>query len=177
MMQFLALKIIEKRYETAEISFCPVGHTKNSCDAKFGNFKTDWNRSEANCLKDVCEIAARRKNTVVVLVANESGETYIQHYDWSSFLASIRGTKKIRGIRKMHHFRATHEAPRMIIHKETLITSDSYVIEVLPNNLVVGQPAPIQPIGLNDQRRKYLFSKIRPFVSRKCQDTLCPKPV
>ena len=74
--------------------------------------------------------------------------------------------KKVVGIKQFQHFRTTHLKPGAIQCKET---TESKIIEV---NQVTDQswkpgrnslPPVIEPKGLDDRRKWYLFEKIRPY--------------
>ena len=175
MLNYSSWRVVRGYNENVKLSFLPVGHTKFKPDSRFGNFKGRWRRAQANCLKHVCEIAAKAKNTTVVLVGDENGNLLIDQYDWSTYFKQKRFAT-VDNIRKYHHFEINLYNVSVMYHQDYL-HSPIERTEIIPDNSSVdGHPDIILPEGLSKDRRKYLFKKIRFHVSEKCKDILCPTP-
>lgn len=176
-LQFCEWLVMMGYFESVEIAFLIVGHTKFDVDTWFGNFKWKWIQSRADQLKHVCRIAAQTKNTSVVLVGDEQGNAYVPQYDWSEFFEG-GDTDVVKNIKQYHHFRAEVERPGIIVHRlnidapeeSTSIYRDTYKFDMTKF------PKVFQPPGLPATRQKYLFKKIRPYVKKASKNILCPRP-
>lgn len=91
------------------------------------------------------------------------GTVLVPVYDWAKFLGPF--FKKIPGISKFHHFRFTKEYPGVVFCR-TLSGSEEIEFRTLkdpavkpPNHL----PPPIVPLGLDEERKQYLYREIREF--------------
>jgi hypothetical protein len=164
-------------FETVEMAYLIVGHTKFDVDTRLGIFKWKWIHSSAHTLKDVCEIAGKTANTSIVLVGDEQGNAAIPQYDWATFFDKP-GASTIKNIRKYHHFRTAVENPGIITHRTTCDAPDESSI-LLADTFNWGKdafPSITPPPGLSVARQTYLNEKIRPYVRKSAQNILCPKP-
>lgn len=132
-------------------------------------------KSSANCLKDICRIAVKRQRTNVVLVGDEDGTHYVKQYDWATFF-NEKNYQTVPNIRKGLHFNSDQYDVGVMKSRSGLqATSVSHVI-IPDDSNVDGFPPELFPAGINDTRKAYLYSKIRPFVKKSSQNVLCPKP-
>ena len=96
-------------------------------------------------------------------------------HDWAKFLETF---KKIPGISKFHHFRFSTDHPG-VVFCNTLVGSPKMELTILkspnvrpPNQL----PPKIIPLGLDEQRKQYLYREIREFRRPGNEDLLAPAP-
>lgn len=163
------------------VSFLPVGHTKFAPDAHFGQFKAAWTKSSCHTLKELCALAARIKNTTVVLVGDEKGDAFVNQYDWNKYFEQ-QNLKTVPAISKYQHFSTSIEHLGIIRYSEAIAEPDqSNVLStvIYPDdweNRYPTFPDVVQPEGLPIERKTYLYKKIRPYVRSECKNVLCPKP-
>ena len=160
-------------------SFLIAGHTKFSPDWCFGLVKQSFRRRYVSSLFDLME--AVDKSTVsgvnvAKLCGLHDGTVLVPVYDWANFLEPY--FKKIPGISKFHHFRFSKDHPGVVFCK-TLVGSPEIEFTILkspharpPNQL----PPQIIPLGLDEQRKQYLFWEIREFCRPGTEDLLAPAP-
>ena len=88
--------------------------------------------------------------------------------------------KKIKGIKKFHHFTFTASQPGLVTVKTSSDNSES-TIDLrqkgchLPSRSDLLPPLVI-PAGLSLERKWYLYNSIRPYCSPGTQDLVCPLP-
>ena len=97
-------------------------------------------------------------------------------YDWAKFLETH--FKKIPGISKFHHFRFSKDH-HGVVFCNTLVGSPKMEFTILkspnvrpPNQL----PPKIILLGLDEQRKQYLYREIREFRRPGTEDLLAPAP-
>ena len=104
------------------------------------------------------------------------GTVLVPVYDWVKFLEPF--FKKILGISKFHHVRFTKEYPGVVFCR-ILTGSEEIEFHILkdpqvrpPNHL----PLRIVPQGLDEERKQYLYRKIREFCCQGTEDLVAPAP-
>ena len=110
------------------------------------------------------------------LVATHNGRVIVPVYDWASFLG--RYFKKIANIKSFHHFRFLKGKPGMVYCKEHVSTPEQSFM-LLKNAACippVSFPPRIEPDGLSNERRSYLYREIRPFCKAGTKDIVAPAP-
>ena len=113
---------------------------------------------------------------VAKLCGLHDGTVLVPVYDWAKFLETY--FKKIPGISKFHHFRFSKDHPG-VVFCNTLLGSPIMELTILkspnvrpPNQL----PPKIIPLGLDEQRKQYLYREIREFCRSGTEDLLAPAP-
>lgn len=103
------------------------------------------------------------------------GTVLVPVHDWAKFLETF---KKIPGISKFHHFRFSKDHPG-VVFCNTLVGSPKMELTILkspnvrpPNQL----PPKIILLGLDEQRKQYLYREIREFRRPGTEDLLAPAP-
>jgi endogenous inhibitor of DNA gyrase (YacG/DUF329 family) len=86
--------------------------------------------------------------------------------------------RQLKSIKRYHHFYVTYEHPGTIFLKE-FEDSPEEEVEIRTDSWkpsCTDLPPPINPSGLSNSRKWYLYEKIRPFCSPECQDLVCLRP-
>lgn len=112
---------------------------------------------------------------VAKLCVLHGGTVLVPVHDWAKFLETF---KKIPGISKFHHFRFSKDHPG-VVFCNTLVGSPKMELTILkspnvrpPNQL----PPKIILLGLDEQRKQYLYREIREFRRPGTEDLLAPAP-
>ena len=114
---------------------------------------------------------------VAELVGTHDMEVFVPTYNWSSYLETY--FKKLKNILGYHHFKASKSEPGVITCQQTA-TSEPVKFNLLkdkfhlPKNAVL--PEVVQPRGLSQECRTYLFNEIRQFCKEGTEDIVAPSP-
>lgn len=112
------------------------------------------------------------------LVSREDGSTIVPTFNWTDFFAPKM--RKIKGIKKLHHFKMDSASPGCVLAKEQCDTPEvKYDLLKTPwtpddDNL----PGVVPPHGLNAERQWYLYNQIHPFCPAEDMDSvpfICPQ--
>lgn len=112
----------------------------------------------------------------VQLVGTHDGRSIVSVYDWATYLGQY--FKKIAHIKKYHHFRFSDEKPGIVYCKEC-ITSSAKKVNMLRDKSVLPSaelPPIVEPQGLDEERKRYLFNEIRQFCKSGTEDLVAPDP-
>ncbi len=177
---YLMRRIVLKMNSKITYSFLPVGHTKFGCDFAFGLIKKKLRHTPAYTLKDleliVNESAPNLNSSIAT--GSEQGDTFIPVNDWHTFFDNKKFTA-IRNLTDYQHFVCSSQHPMQVLCKKHF--NDKGILHQLFKPEVQfshkDRIQQILPLGLNDERKNYLYEKIRPFCKTECQDTLCPEPL
>lgn len=113
----LGTRLLTGRHTSITLSFLPVGHTKLSPDWCFGLFKHQYRKTKVGSLQSIAEVINKSAEcNHAQLVSREDGSTIIPTFNWTDFFAPKM--KKIRGIKKLHHFRMDSASPGCVFAKE-----------------------------------------------------------
>ena len=110
------------------------------------------------------------------LVGTHDGKVIVPVYNWSAFLEQY--FVKFPNIKKYHHFRFSREEPGKLYFKESS-TSPEQSFTLLKNPAVLppaALPPKLQPQGLSQERKQYLFREIRQFCKPGTEDLVAPAP-
>lgn len=105
-----------------------------------------------------------------------NGTVKVPVYDWVTFLEPY--FKKIPGISKFHHFHLNKEHPGVVFCRK-LLSSEEIEFQILKDPNVrppIQLPQQILPLGLDDDRKRYLFREIREFCRPGTEDLVAPAP-
>ena len=94
-----------------------------------------------------------------------------------SFLG--RYFNKIPNIKKYQHFRFSKDEPGMVYFKENKSSAEQYFMllkdpTIVPPPAVL--PARLNPEGLSNERKSYLYREIRQFCKYGTDDLVAPAP-
>jgi hypothetical protein len=143
-------------------------------------FKQAYRRTRIGCLDDIVRVVESSATVNhAQLVGTQDGKVVVPTYDWASFFDEPFRQRALKGIKSMHHLTFTHSKPGYVIVKDSVDSLEREIKIVQdeewtpsPTNL----PPIIQPPGLSQERRQYLFDKIREFCPDECKDLVCPNP-
>lgn len=173
MMQYLAWRVIVGLNDKITLSFMVVGHTKFSPDWCFGLFKQTYRRHKIGCLDDI--VKAVETSALVnhaQLVGKEDGTVLVQTYNWAEYFDEPFRQRALKGIKTMHHLTFTREKPGIVVVKDS-INGPEREISMLEDHswkpAADELPSIITPPGLSQERKQYLFDKIREFCPPECQ--------
>lgn len=105
------------------------------------------------------------------LVGTHDGKIIVPVYNWSALLEQY--FIKFPKIKKYHHFRFSREEPYL---KESS-TSPEKLFTLLKNPAVLppaALPPKLQPQGLSQEWKQYLFREIRQFCKPGTEDLVAP---
>ncbi|CAC5399423.1 unnamed protein product [Mytilus coruscus] len=108
---------------------------------------------------------------------NDDDENSLKWYRWDYFFTKY--FKPLRGMGKFHHFRFTSDEVGFVFARETLDQPEKRLVFLkesanLPE-MFTTLPEVIQPAGLTEERRRYLYNEVRPFVQFNFRDEFCPR--
>ena len=155
-----------------------AGHTKFSCDQCFGTLKAKTKKTPLWTLYDVANTI--EESSVVnkaILVGTHDGQMLVDTYDWKSYLAKYM--KDVSNILSFHHFKFSIEKPGIVECRE-YVHSDAIEFNLLKKNNVLPEkdfPDKIEPDGMSDQRKMYLYKEVRDFCHPGTEDVVAPYPV
>jgi len=153
-------------------------HTKFSPDWCFGLLKQRFRRSDVNSLDElVAVVNSSASSNTAQLVGTQSGKVLVPTYDWNEFFSGH--FRKILGITSYHRFHFSNDNPGKVVVKE-YINSVEQTVNLMKSKAIWTPssdelPLVVPPNGLSEERKLYLFEKIRNFCS-PCQDLVCPNP-
>ena len=168
---YLAWRVITGKHQEITLSFMEVGHTRCLVDGHFGLIKKMYRRLDCDTMQHI-EEAVRRSST------NNIPQLYTWEWrNWDHFINSL--FKAVTGIRKYHHFKVSSDFPGVVHAKENL-TSDVVKIPIFKRGITAAKvcqaspPTVIPAAGLSQERARYLYTQVRPYVTPGFQDITCP---
>lgn len=178
-MWYLAWRTILQLHHSIRYSFLIAGHTKFGPDRCFGIIKKSYKVSYISSLYEFANMVESSNSGInkAQLVGTHDGTVIVPVYDWSSFLEQF--FKKVPNIKKYHHFRFCKEEPGRVYFKE-LNSSAEQSLMLLKNPAILPMatrlPAKLNPAGLSQERKQYLYREIRPFCKPGTEDLVAPVP-
>ena len=160
-------------------TFMPAGHTRCQVDGFFGLIKQRYRRSYCDTLQHVEEVVNNSSfaNFSQLYADPQTGEKHFEWRMWDDFLQSR--FKRIPGIRELCQMRFTADEPGIVYYKKSLggdeVKKELNSVQLSQITSAVLPPA-IQPPGLTQERRKYLYEQIRPHVTPQFRDILFGSP-
>ena len=177
---YFAWRIATKLHQFVNYSFLVAGHTKFAPDRCVGLLKKSYKVTFISSLYELARMVDNSSNTGVnkaQLVATHDGRTIVPVYDWATFLGQY--FNKIPNIKKFHHFRFSSERPGIAYCRE-FVSSPEQEFTLLKNRAVIPPasilPQKIQPEGLSEERKNYLFREIRQFCRPGTENLVAPAP-
>jgi hypothetical protein len=151
------------------------GHTKFICDSFFGHIKKVYWKHKVNTINDINDIINNSsEGNEAILYDNEKNWIW---YDFSTFLKD--NFIPLPNIKQYQHFRFSNlpdDIGKVFISKESGGKETSF--KLLKNNNFdkYSKPNIIPIVSLTEERKKYLYSKIRQYVDDPYKDIYCSKP-
>lgn len=180
MMSYLMWRCLTGLHDEIKMSFLLVGHTKFAPDWCFGLLKQCFRRTKIGDIDDIANCVSRSSVVnVPQLVGSLDGTNFVPTYDWSTFFEETTVKTALKGITQLHHFRFSRLYPGKVFVKEA---ANSCEREITLLKDASWRPSPEQlpslviPNGLSQERKQYLFDKIREFCPADKKDIVCPQP-
>lgn len=166
-------------HHTITYSFLVTGHTKFAPDRCFGLIKEAYKVNYVLSLYEFARLVETSSSGLnkARLVGTRDGRLIVPVYDWISFLGQY--FKKLPNITKFHHFRFSKENPGMVFYRE-FVSSPEQSFKLLKRNVILPSPSSlpneINPDGLTEERKNYLYHEIRQFCKPGTEDLVAPAP-
>ena len=176
---YLAWRAINLLHDSISYSFLIAGHTKFGPDRCFGIIKRSYKVSYVSSLYEfaqMVESSSANGVNIAQLVGTHDGQVIVPVYNWSAFLEQY--FRKFPNIKKFHHFRFSNEEPGRLYFKE-YSTSPEQSFLLLKNAAILPPavlPAKLNPQGLSEERKQYLYREIRQFCKPGTEDLVAPAP-
>ena len=155
------------------LSFMLVGHTRCFVDGNFGLLKKFYRRSDVDTMQQLRDVVNNSSRT-------NNAQMYSWEWrEWDKALDTL--FKPIPGIRKLQHFTFSSSQKGQVTVKDKC-NGEGKTVNILKQGITVEQverarlPKIIQPAGMTNERKKYLYQKIREHVWPEFQDITCPPP-
>ena len=179
-MWYLAWRTMLQLHNTINYSFLVAGHTKFGPDRCFGIIKRAYKVTYISSLYELAKMVDF-SSTIGVnkaqLVGKHDGKVIVPVYDWSNFLSHY--FTKIPNIKSYHHFRFSKDEPGKVYFKE-FNSSIEQSLTLLKNRVILPPasvlPAKLNPEGLSQERKQYLYREIRQFCKPGTEDLVAPAP-
>ena len=111
------------------------------------------------------------------LVGTPDGTVIVPAYDWSSFLEQY--FKRVPNIETYRHFRFSKDEPGRVYFKQSNSSPDEQSLMLLKNRAILPLasrlPAKVNPSGLSQERKQYLYREIRQFCKPGTEDLVTRK--
>lgn len=177
---YLAWRTINQLHHSIKYSFLIAGHTKFGPDRCFGVIKRAYKVNFTSSVYEFARLVDCSSTTGMnkaQLVGTHDGRVIVPAYEWSSFLGEY--FNKLPNIKKYHHFRFSKDEPGRVYFKETRSSPEQS--HMLLKNRVVLPPATVlppklNPEGLSEERKQYLYREIRQFCKPGTEDLVAPAP-
>ena len=176
---YLAWRTILQLHLSVRYSFLIAGHTKFAPDRCFGIIKKLYKQ---NYISSIYEFANMVESSSTGVNKAQLGETHdgtviVPVYDWCSYLEQY--FKRLPNIKSYHHFRFTKDEPGRVYFKESDLSPEQSLMllknpAILPP--VARLPAKVNPTGLSQDRKRYLFREIRQFCKPGTEELVAPAP-
>jgi len=167
-------------HDQITISFLLVGHTKFAADWCFSLLKQHFRRTNIGDLDDIANcVALSSFVNIPQLVGSLDGTMFVPTYDWSTFFEEVTVTTALKGITQLHHFRFSKFHPGKVFVKEAINSAEQEInllkdVSLRPFSQQL--PLLVIPNGLSQDRKRYLYEKIRKFYPEQKKNIVCPRP-
>lgn len=177
---YLAWRTLMKLHHSITYSFLIAGHTKFAPDCSFRLIKESFQshlRFVALWIYAACRDLQHYWTKQSTTCWHANRRVVVAVYDWSTFLGKY--FKNLPNIKKFHHFRFSNKTPGMVFYKE-LVSSPEQSFMLLKKNAIflppLTLPEVVNPEGLIEERRNYLFREIRQFCKPGTEDIVATAP-
>ena len=170
---YLAWRTILHLHNSINYSFLVAGHTKFGPDRCFGIIKRAYKVKFARMV----EMSSTTGVNKAQLVGTHDGRVIVPVYNWSTFLEQY--FIKVPNFKRYHHFRFSKDEPGIVYFKEFSSSAEQSLM-LLKNNATLPFPSvlppKLQPEGLSQERKQYLYREIRQFCKHGMEDLVAPAP-
>lgn len=171
MIKLLCWLCLTGRSDWIELKFMVKGHTKFGPDGYFGMIKKVFHRTNTFSMEHLEEVVKQSSNKNMVKV--------FPSHRFKNFRRSLDELfNDLPRITKYRYFKFTKENPGVVMVR-TNKNGEYLEFNILKKELETYEfePKTLKQPGLKSMKAKELYEKVRPFVPREFQDTLCPKPI
>jgi hypothetical protein len=160
-------------FDEITVNFMIPGHTKFICDSFFGKIKKVYRNQPSNIVNDIENIVnISSKCNEAIRCNNELGWSW---YDFSSLLKDY--FIPLSQIKQYYQFRfKRNDIGIVYVSKESNGTENSFSLLKNNNFNALEHPRVISVAPLSEERKKYLFLKIRQHVNEPHKDVYCSEP-
>lgn len=177
---YLAWRTIIQLHDSIGYSFLITGHTKFGPDRCFGIIKRSYKVSYVSSLYEFAQLVESSSAAGVnkaQLAGTHDGKVIVPVYNWSAFLEQY--FVRFPGIKKYHHFRFSKDEPGKMYFKQYNTSPEQSMLllknpAILPLSAVL--PPKVNPQGLSQERKQYLYRDIRQFCKPGTEDIVAPAP-
>ena len=177
---YFAWRIITELHHRITYSFLIAGHTKFAPDRCFGLIKKAYKVKFISSIYEFARMVESSSSMGVnksQLVGTHDNRVIVPVYDWASFLGQY--FRKVPNIKKYQHFRFSKDEPGIVYFKENRSSAEQSLMllkdpAVFPPHAVL--PGKIDPEGLTEDRKRYLYREIRQFCKPGTEDLVAPAP-
>lgn len=161
-------------YENIYINFMIPGHTKFICDSFFGLIKKTYRNRRINIVDDV-EKSINDSSIGNKSIRYNNGLGW-NWYDFNSILKDH--FRSLKHIKKYHHFRfSSLDIGNVYVSEKSGSPELCYKLFKGGTNFDKNSPPNILEVkSLTEDRKQYLYTKIRQHVDVQYRDILCPEP-
>lgn len=176
---YLAWRTILQLHLSVRYSFLIAGHTKFAPDRCFGIIKKLYKQNYISSIYEFANMVESSSTGVnkAQLVGTHDGTVIVPVYDWCSYLEQY--FKRLPNIKSYHHFRFTKDEPGRVYFKESGLSPEQSLM-LLKNPAILPPasrlPAKVNPTGLSQDRKQYLFREIRQFCKPGTEELVGPAP-
>ena len=163
-------------YENIYINFMIPGHTKFICDGFFGSIKKVCRN---RCINTVDHVEKAINDSTIEHINKSIRYKNGIGWKWYDFNSLFKDNfRSLPNITKYHHFHFSNSNDDI---GKVYVTKKSGGLKIpfklLKNNFNIdGQLNILEVAPLTDDRKKYLYTKIRQHVEDPFKDILCPNP-
>ena len=162
LVAYLAWRVMMGLHTKITLSFMISGHMRCLVDGCFGLMKQKFRRNDCSTLGQLEKLVNESATCNKAQLVAGSGLLW---YAWDVFLA--QHFKPIPGIRSLHHLVFDAATPGVVSVQKTLTDEPQDVIVLRTSKEALqagGMPTVLQPGGLSEARKEYLYKQVRPHV-------------
>ena len=159
-------------YEEITVNFMIPGHTKFICDSYFGRIKKTYRDHNVNTIDDIEKIINKSSKSNIRLKYNNGvGWNW---YDFQGFFSqNFVNCSHITDYYHFHFSNLPQDLGKVYCSKKS--DGDEVCYKLLHNN-DFKQLDILKITFISNERRKYLYTKIRKYVENPYKDVYCSKP-
>jgi hypothetical protein len=172
---FWAWLIMLKWYDDITVSFMIPGHTKFICDSFFGKIKKVYWKTKINTMDDIEQVVnISAEGNTAMRYKDSLGWVW---YDFNNFLKP--NFKSLPNIKQYHHFRFSNSVDDIgKVYVSTKSGGEETPFLLLNNNNFNANEElnTISTISLTNERKNYLYTKVRQHIDDPYKDVHFSKP-
>lgn len=162
-------------FDNITINFMIPGHTKFICDSYFGRIKKTYRDHNVNTIDDIEKIINKSSKSNIGLKYNNGvGWNW---YDFQGFFSqNFVNYPYITDYYHFHFSNLPQDLSKVYCSKKS--NGDEVCYKLLHNDdfNVYKQLDILEIASMSNERRKYLYTKIRKYVENPYKDVYCSKP-